>query len=104
MDELQKITRAIFVNAATTSSAVSFNGYRSFVLEVPSGDHAAAVTVQTLSGDGSTWLDVLTLADTTNCVKGLTAAEQLIIEPLLQIRLKLGSGVSGEKIYYLHMI
>lgn len=104
MDEQQQIARAIFENAATTSSSVNFSGFRSFALEVPSGDHGTAVTVQALSGDGSTWIDVLTITDTTNRIKGLTAAENLVIEPLQKIRLKLSVGVSGQKIYYLHMI
>lgn len=104
MDEQQQIARAIFEDAATTSSAVNFSGFRSFALEVPSGDHGTAVIVQMLSGDGSTWIDVLAITDTTNRVKGLTVLEQLAFEPLRQIRLKVGSGVSGQKIYYLHMI
>lgn len=104
MNRQQQISVAIFEDSATTSSAVNFASFKNFALEVPSGDHGTAVTVQALSGDGSTWIDVLAITDTTNRVKGLTALEQIAFEPLGKIRLKLGSGVSGQKTYYLHMI
>lgn len=99
----QALAQAIFTNGTTTSSTVNFEGYRTFTLEVPSGDAAVAVTVQMLSGDGSTWIDAQVLADTTNQIKGLAVLEEIKLAPLKMIRLKVGSGVSGTKTYYLHM-
>lgn len=99
----QSISSVIFQNGESVSSSINKEGYAWFTVEVPSGDEAAAVTVQIQSGDGSTWIDALTLADTSNRIKGLSSVELAALGPVLNIRLKLASAVSGEKKYFLHM-
>lgn len=103
MDRYQQIFEAKIADGETVSNEVNVEGYAWMIVEVPSGDEADAVTIQVLSGDGSTWIDALTLADTSNQIKGLSSDEIAAIGPMRRIKVKLGSAVSGDKTYYLHL-
>lgn len=97
------ILTATIPDGTAVSNAVGVENFPWLLLEVPSGNEAAAVTLQVLSGDGSTWIDAVTLSDTTNRIKGLSSSELAVFGPMAQCRLKLGSNVSGDKTYYLHV-
>lgn len=101
--KLQQVNLATIANGETVSSEINKEGYDQLAIEVPSGDHAAAVTIQILSGDGTTFIDAVTLADTSNQVKPLSVAELAVVATATRIKLKLGSGVTGDKSYYVHM-
>lgn len=99
----QEIATAIILDGEALSNAINKEGFVDLVVQVPTGSHAAAVTIQILSGDNATWIDATTLADTTNIIKPLAAAELAAVGAARNIRLKLGSNVTGDKTYYVHM-
>jgi hypothetical protein len=99
----QQIASLVFQDTDTISSEANVEGFAWAFLEVPSGDGAVAVTVQILSGDGSTWIDAFTVDDVTNQIKPFTSEELSLFGPMAKVRLKVGSGVSGVKTYYLHL-
>ena len=99
----KEVARAIIADGGTTSNEVQFGNFAWLTVEVPSGDAAVAVTVEIKSGDRSTWIEAFTIDDTTNRIKPLTAEELATLGPVRAFRLKVGSEVSGEKIYYCHL-
>lgn len=99
----QQIAQAIILDGETTSNVVNVEGFAWMFVEVPSGDESTAVTVQVLSGDGSTYIDAFAIDDVTNQIKVLTSEELATFGPMRMIKLKVGSGVSGDKTYYCHM-
>lgn len=103
MERLQQVVSAVILNGATVSSEVLVEGFCWMFVETPTGDGAVAVTVQVLSGDGSTYIDAFEIDDATNQIKGLTSEELAIMGPAKKIKLKVGSGVSGDKTYYCHL-
>ena len=98
-----EIARAIIANGNTTSNSVQFGNFAWLTLEVPSGDHATAVTVEVKSGDGSSWIESFTIDDVANRIKPLTSEELATIGPFQEFRIKVVGAVSGEKVYYCHM-
>lgn len=84
--------------AVDTTDVVQVDASGWWTIEVADGDKAIAITVQTLSEITGGWVNVLTIADTTNAFKQLTAAELAAVGPLSEVRFVFGSTPSTKKL------
>lgn len=90
--------RTLLEFAAATTPVVQVDASGWWTIEVADGDKAIAVTVQTKSEITGAFVNVLTIADTTNAFKQLTATELATIGPLSQVRFVFGSTPSTKKL------
>lgn len=88
--------------SSVNSSAAVLPGAGWFVIEVPEADKAKTVTIQHRSKITGDWRSVVTLEDSTNAYKPMTALEIAAVGCLDEIRLVLGSGAAANSSAYIH--
>lgn len=89
-------------SGVTSSSVAVLPGAGWFVIELPEADKAKAVTIQHRSKVTGDWRNVVTLEDTTNAYKPMTALEIAAVGCLDEIRLVLGSGAAANSSAYIY--
>ena len=91
------------VTTSTFSSRFSVAVGAWFTVEVPDADKAKTITVQTWSYLQDDWVDVATLADTTNAFKALSSDQIALVGPLDTFRLKFSAAPAADTNAIIHL-
>lgn len=98
----QFTSQATVLTGQTVSGPLQKNTAAWFVLEVPAGQEASAITIQARRSADGQLADLVTLSDVSNGMKTLTSEEIAAIGPFPEVYVKLGSAAGADLTFYAH--